>query len=205
MKALFIILFTFYSYGSFAQTAYEKAMSEALQLWEAGNSTEAAAKLERIAAAEKTQWLPAYYQALILITESFRVEDATQRTQLLQRGNTIITQKRTVGASSEWLVLEALALTSELAADPMNLGQKLSPKIINTYQQAVKADSENPRAIAGLAEFQIQTKKFMGGNSDKEYKDLQKALSLYENDQHRELFYPTWGRDRAEAMIQKQP
>ena len=41
MKALLIILLTFYSYGSFAQTAYEQAMNEALQLWEAGNSTEA--------------------------------------------------------------------------------------------------------------------------------------------------------------------
>lgn len=205
MKALLIVLLTFYSYGSFAQTAYEKAMSEALQLWEAGNNTEAAAKLERIAAAEKKQWLPSYYQALILITESFRATDATQRAQLVQGGNTIISQKSTLGASSEWLVLKALSLTSELTADPMNLGQKLSPKIIDTYQQALKADPENPRAMSGLAEFQIQTKKFTGGNIDKEYKDLQKALSLYENDQHNEPFYPSWGKDRAEAMIQKQP
>ncbi len=205
MKALLIIILTFYSYSSFAQTAYEKAMSEALQLWEAGNSAEAGAKLERIAAAEKKQWLPSYYQALILITESFRATDATQRAQLVQRGNTIISQKSTLGASAEWLVLKALSLTSELTADPMNLGRKLSPKIIETYQKALKADPENPRAIAGLAEFQIQTKKFTGGNSDKEYKDLQKALSLYENDQHKEPFYPTWGKDRAEAMIQKQP
>ncbi|MCL7988605.1 hypothetical protein M8998_11720 [Sphingobacterium sp. lm-10] len=204
MKVIMITLLILCSYNGFAQTPYEKSMSDALELWEKGHSTEAAAKLERIAAADKQTWLPAYYQALILITESFRATDISQKALFIQRGNAIISQKSSIGSPSEWLVLKALSITSELTADPMNLGQKLSPKIIASYQQALKADPENPRALHGLAEFQIQTKKFTGGNTDNEYKDLEKALSLYDNDRHKEPFYPSWGKDRVEAMMQKQ-
>ncbi len=201
MKLLLIFSTLLFSYAVSAQTRYEIAMDEAMMLWSDGKSVEAAAKLERIAAVQKDEWHPAYHQALILITQSFSAHDVSTRKQLLLSANAIIQQKKHMGPSAEWLVLTALSLTSELTADPMNLGQKLSPKIISTYQTALKVDPENPRALSGLAEFQINTKKFTGGNTDKEYGDLQKALSLFQQSTKEDKYDPSWGRERAESLL----
>ncbi|MFD2598095.1 tetratricopeptide repeat protein [Sphingobacterium corticis] len=203
MKTFFIALSLIMCQLAFAQNSYEKAMTEAMQLWEAGKTDEAAAKFERIASVEKKNWLPAYYQSLAYITKSFPLQDQTKRMELLQKATSIINEKQTLGSESEWLVLKAFVLTSEMITDPMNNAQKLSPKIIATYKKAIQADPENPRAIAGLAEFQIQSKRFTGGQTEQDYKDLEKALSLYDKDKTKGAFYPSWGKDRTEKMLTK--
>ena len=53
-----------------AQSNYEKGMQKAFELWET-NPTEASNLFERIAGAESDNWLPTYYAAQILITQSF--------------------------------------------------------------------------------------------------------------------------------------
>ena len=46
-----------------AQGQFEQGMGKAFQLWGEGKNTEASDLFERIAAAEKTSWLPNYYVA----------------------------------------------------------------------------------------------------------------------------------------------
>ena len=54
-----------------AQTPYEQGMPKALGLWREGKSKEASDVMERIASAEKNNWLPNYYVAMINTTEAF--------------------------------------------------------------------------------------------------------------------------------------
>ena len=53
---------------SSAQTQFEQGMTKAGGLWKEGKITEASAMYERIASAEKNNWLPNYYVALVNTT-----------------------------------------------------------------------------------------------------------------------------------------
>jgi hypothetical protein len=64
MKHLIVLLILTLSISLSAQSAYEKGMQSAMGLWSEGKNNEAVAMFERIAAAEKDNWLPNYYVAL---------------------------------------------------------------------------------------------------------------------------------------------
>lgn len=200
MKALIISILTLISSYSFGQTAYEKEMGKALGDWQAGKATEAIGQFERIAQAEKSNWIPKYYQGLVGVTESFKEQDADKKQKQIETSKALIpTDEKELNA--EWLVLKALALTSELTIDPMATAMLLSPQIIELYEKALKMEPNNPRALSGLADFQIQSKKFMGGDTKQECKDLEKAVSLFGQEKHETKFYPTWGKERAEMLL----
>lgn len=200
MKALIISILTLISSYSFGQTAYEKAMEKALGDWQSGKATEAIGQFERIAQAEKSNWIPKYYQGLVGVTESFKEQDADKKQKQIETSKALIpTDEKELNA--EWLVLKALALTSELTIDPMATAMLLSPQIIELYEKALKMEPNNPRALSGLADFQIQSKKFMGGDTKQECKDLEKAVSLFSQEKHETKFYPTWGKERAEMLL----
>ena len=68
-----------------AQGQFEQGMGKAFQLWGEGKNTEASDLFERIAAAEKTSWLPNYYVALVNTTTSFGTKDKEQINLLLSK------------------------------------------------------------------------------------------------------------------------
>lgn len=200
MKTILCILFSLSCLFSLAQSPYEDAMKQALSTWKSGNSTDAMAQFERIANVEKDNWIPLYYQALVATTSSFQTTDPKAKQSLIQKALSLLPSDPEK-TNSEWLVVRALALTADLASDPMNKAMELSPQVMASYQQALAMDPNNPRALAGLADFQIQSKKFMGGSTEQECKDLKKALSLFENDKKEIPFYPNWGKERAEQAL----
>lgn len=194
-----MVIFSLSSYG---QGKYEKAMGEALKTWSSGNAKEASAQFERIAQVEKDNWLPKYYQALTLVTSSFQIQDETEKSNVLKKiGELIPTDEKDL--NSEWLVVRALATTSDMITDPSGKAAILAPSIMGDYETAIKMDPNNPRAIVGLAEFSMQSKKFMGGDSKEECESIQKALPLYDTKKSDQPFYPSWGKERAEALLKE--
>lgn len=204
MKTLLLIISLIATQICTAQTAYKQAMQESLQLWHRGQTQEAMSKMERIASVEKDNWIPRYYQALIATLSSFQTTEITQKNTLLKIANDLIPQDKNA-LNAEWHVLKATILTSELTIDPMNNAMRLSPLIVANYEKAIIIDPNNPRAIAGLATFQIQRKKYTGGNTDQDYKNLEKAVSLFETQKNDTAFYPSWGKEQAQAILDSNP
>ncbi len=202
MKTLICTLLTLISFSVFAQGNYEKAMGEALQAWKDGKVKEASAQFERIAQVEKDNWIPKYYQALTLVTNSFQIKDETEKANALKKIGELI-PKEGKDLNSEWLVIRALATTSDMISDPMSKAAILSPSIMGDYEAGIKMDPNNPRAIIGLAEFSMQSKKFMGGDTKEECESIQKALPLFDTKKTDPAFYPSWGKERAEALLKE--
>ena len=71
MKKASVLLMFLVVQGVFAQSAYEKGMQKAFQFWGANNVLEASNTFERIATAEKENWLPSYYAAQVNIVSCF--------------------------------------------------------------------------------------------------------------------------------------
>jgi len=181
-----------------AQSQYEAGMQKAFMLWGEGKNTEASALFERIASAEKDNWLPNYYVALVNTTTAFTIKDKTQITALLAKAQESLDKELDKNSSnSELLVLQALINTAWIVADPMTNGMKLSAKTVEIYNKAIAIDPNNPRAVFGKAEFEIGGAKYFGSDTKPMCAQIDKAIELFSTFKPETPFHPKWGLDRA--------
>ena len=185
-----------------AQGQFEQGMGKAFQLWGEGKNTEASAMFERIAAAEKTSWLPNYYVAFVNTTTAFNTKDAAQMNLLLTKAqNAVDIEMIKTPNNPEFLIVQAMIHTARIASDPMTNGAKLSPVVMQLYSKAQAIAPENPRAIFGKAEFEIGAAQFWGTDTKPLCAQIEKAIGLFATFKPETLFSPKWGLDRAQAAL----
>ena len=200
-KIIIAIVFFITSLVS-AQGQFEQGMGKAFQLWDEGKNTEASAMFERIAAAEKTSWLPNYYVALVNTTTAFGTKDKEQISLLLDKAqNALDVELIKTPNNAELLVMQALIHTAWIAFDPMTNGQKLSGTVMELYAKAEALAPENPRAVFGKAEFEIGGAKFWGKDTKPMCAQIEKAIGLFATFKPETPFSPKWGLERAEAAL----
>jgi hypothetical protein len=185
-----------------AQTQYEQGMGKALGLWKEGKSTEASALFERIASAEKDNYLPNYYVALINTTEAFDPANKDKITSLLAKANAALDLELAKAPNNvELLVVQAMAKTALLASDPMTYGMTLSPKISGIYMKAYMLAPENPRVALCKAEFDLGGAKWTGADVKEICSRVEKSIDLFAKFKPETPFSPSWGLDRAQEAL----
>lgn len=185
-----------------AQGQFEQGMGKAFQLWGEGKDTEASAMFERIAAADKTSWLPNYYVAFVNTTTAFNTKDVAKMNELLGKAQNALDIELTKNPNNaELLVVQAMIHTARISADPMTNGAKLSPIVMQLYSKAQAIAPENPRAIFGKAEFEIGSAKFWGTDTKPMCAQIEKAIGLFATFKPETPFSPKWGLDRAQAAL----
>ena len=200
-KIIIAIVFFITSLVS-AQGQFEQGMGKAFQLWGEGKNTEASAMFERIAAAEKTSWLPNYYVALVNTTTAFGTKDKEQIDLLLTKAqNALDIELIKAPNNAELLVMQAMIHTAWIAFDPMTNGQKLSGTVMELYAKAQAIAPENPRVVFGKAEFEIGGAKFWGKDTTPMCAQIEKAIGLFATFKPQTPFSPKWGLERAEATL----
>ena len=199
---LFTAMLLFVGAIALAQSPYEQGMGKALGLWKEGKSADATALFERIAAAEKDNWLPNYYVALINTTEAFNPANKDKLSALLAKANAALDiELAKAPNNAELLVVQAMAKTALLASDPMTYGMTLAPKIGAIYMQASLLAPNNPRVVYCKAEFEIGGAKWTGADVKLLCKEVERSIDLFVNFKPETPFSPVWGLDRAkEAM-----
>jgi hypothetical protein len=185
-----------------AQTQYEQGMGKALGLWKEGKSNEASALFERIASAEKDNYLPNYYVALINTTEAFDPANKDKITSLLAKANAALDVELAKEPNNvELLVVQAMAKTALLASDPMTYGMTLSPKISGIYMKAYMLAPENPRVALCKAEFDLGGAKWTGADVKEICSRVEKSIDLFAKFKPETPFSPSWGLDRAQETL----
>ena len=185
-----------------AQTQYEQGMGKALGFWKEGKSTEAISLFERIASAEKDNWLPNYYVALISTTEAFNPANKDKITDLLAKANAALDiELAKTPNNAELLVVQAMAKTALLASDPMTYGMTLSPKINGIYMKASMLAPENPRVVMCKAEFDLGGAKWTGADVKEICTRIEKSIDLFSKFKPENQFSPSWGLDRAQEAL----
>ena len=185
-----------------AQTQYEQGMGKAMQLWGAGNDTEAVATFERIASVEKTNWLPNYYIAFISTIDVFGAKDKTKISALLTKAQDAVDNATAISPNNpEIMVVQAMLYTAILVQDPMTNGQKYSALAMEQYNKALAIDSKNPRVIFSKAEFEIGTAKYWGSDTKPMCEAIAKSIELFANLKPQTPFDPSWGLDRAQKAL----
>lgn len=187
-----------------AQAPFEQGMGKAMQLWGENKPTEAAALLERIAAAEKNSWLPNYYIALINTTEAFNPKNRENVNALLTKAQAVLDIETAKAPDNvELIVMQALIHTAWIAYDPMTNGMRLSATVIGLYNKAIALDPKNPRAVFGKAEFEIGGAQWTGADVKALCKDVERATVLFAAEKPAMPFAPSWGADRAQEQLAK--
>ena len=184
-----------------AQSNYEKGMQKAFELW-GTNPTEASNLFERIAAAETNNWLPSYYAAQVLITQSFNEKNKDKLDSQLKKAQDLINDANAISKNNaEILVMQAMLHTAYVAFDGATYGMSLSPKVASLYAQAEQIDPTNPRVVLNKADWGIGSARFFGQDTAPFCKDLQRAKELFANFKPETPFHPNWGKERAEQAL----
>ncbi|MCW4470570.1 hypothetical protein OGH69_16485 [Flavobacterium sp. MFBS3-15] len=185
-----------------AQSKFETGMQKAFALWGENKSTEAAAMFERIAAAEKTNWLPYYYVALVNTTDAFQTQDKEKIAALLAKAQEATDNALDLSPdNAELLVMQAMIHTAWIVADPMTNGMKLSGTVNEIYAKAMKIAPDNPRVVFQKAEFEIGGARYFGKDIKPMCAEIERAVGLFANFKPETQFHPNWGKERAEQAL----
>lgn len=187
-----------------AQTQYDQGMQKAFGLWKEGRNSEAAAMFERIAAAEKDNWLPSYYVALINTIEAFSTRDKDKLSALLDKAQAAQDNAEAISPNNpELMVTQALIHTAWIAYDPMNNGMKLSVKVNELYNKALAIAPNNPRVVLNKAEFDMGSAAYFGNDIKPMCEQVERAVSLFATFKPESAYHPKWGLDRALEVLAK--
>ncbi len=204
MKNIITIIALLLSLSLSAQDQYTQGMEKAFGLWKENKTTEATALFERIAQAEKDNWLPSYYAANVLISSSFQTKDKTTVNDMLENAKKHIDNAHKISPdNSEITTLEGLLYTGYVAMDPGTYGMTYSGKIMSLHQKAVGLDNNNPRAHANLIGYEIGSARFFGTDLSTFCERLQKVIPMFENQKQDVPFAPSYGLDRVKGSMQE--
>ena len=202
MKTIITSIAFFISSLLTAQGQYEQGMGNAMQLWGEGKSEEATALFERIASAEKANWLPSYYVAMVNTTEAFNPKNKEKVAALITKAQDAIDNATVISPNnSEIMVVQAMLYTAILMQDPMTNGQKYSSLAMEQYTKAQMIDPNNPRVVFSKAEFEIGSAKYWGTDTKPMCAAIAKSIELFANFKPETPFSPKWGLDRAQAAL----
>lgn len=204
MKNLLIIICLLSSLSLIGQDQYMKGMEKAFGLWGENKTTEAVALFERIAQAEKDNWLPSYYAANVLIVSSFSTKDKALVNEMLEKAKVhIATAHDRSPDNSEVTTMEGLLYTGYVAMDPATFGMTLSPKIMEMHKKAVTLDPANPRAQGNLVEYEIGGARFFNQDLKTFCDKLKAVIPLYENQKADYPFAPSQGIERVHTSMKE--
>ena len=202
MKTLIITTALLISSLLTAQTSYEQGMGKSLGLWGEGKAQEASALMERIAAAEKSNWLPNYYVALINTTEAFNPANKEKVPAMIIKAQDAIDNATLISPNNdEIMVVQAMLYTVILIQDPMTNGVKYTGLVMEQYGKALAINPNNPRAVFSKAEFEIGGAKYWGTDIKPMCAQIEKSIGLFANFKPETPFSPKWGLDRAQEAL----
>lgn len=222
MKKLLMIVAVVISVAAHAQSdRYADAMKKNLSMFDSAKTAadleNAAAGFQRIGDAEKTQWLPYYWEGLVLATEGWKyypnekgitevkVSDLSgTMTSLAGRINAALDKADALAtddsAKSEILTIRNMAATQQMLVDPQSRYMTFGAEAGQDLQKAMTLNPNNPRAyyLQGMSVF--GTPEQFGGGKEKAKPIFQKAVDLGSAETEKPL-YPHWGLDMSKAML----
>lgn len=204
MKKVFLFIVLFFALNATSQSNYEKGMQQAFALWDEGKSTEASQLFERIAAAEKENWLPPFYAAYIEILGSFGIKDETILNAKLSKAQKLLDDATSISENNpEIIITQALLNTAYIAFDGQRYGMTMSGKNSQLYVKALQIAPENPRVILGNAEWNMGAAAFFGKSTKPYCDEIKRAIEIGKEEKNDLTFYPRFQLKRAEEVLQK--
>ncbi|UKB83988.1 hypothetical protein LF887_23820 [Chryseobacterium sp. MEBOG06] len=209
-KYLLSFALAFMSLTAFAQTDYEKIMTEKIAKIETCKTPEEfqtlANDFQRIGSKESSQWLPQYYAAFSQIQKG-RLMMRTGNTQDLdgvaaQAEKYLGMAQNLAGAdNAEVHLLRKMAYSLRMMVNPQQRYMTDGARATEELNIAQKLDAANPRIALIKAEDIYFTPEQFGGSKTKGVEMFKDALAKFNAYKPRTALDPNWGKGEAEYFI----
>ena len=184
---------------------YVAAMNKNLALFDSAKTSQdfqnLEASFERIANAEKTQWLPYYYAGLCEANYGF-FDPKGDKDAIGTKVLDLAAKADAIQKSDETKAISYMGYILQLLVDPqgryMTYGQNANKEL----EEGLKINPNNPRLYYLKGQGILNTPDFMGGGKAPAKPILEKAVELFNVEKPQPL-YPSWGKSRAVAALEK--
>ena len=194
--------------GTYAQSdKFKQAMETNISSLDAAKSAaelqNVAASFERIANAEKTQWLPFYYAAIASIWKGFAAPKEEMDDIATQAENLLAKAEALEANNAEIFLAKNMASTIHMLVDPQTRWQTYGSKAAQDLAAAKKLDANNPRVYFLEGQSLFGTPVQFGGGKDKAKPLFEKSVALFDTYKPVNNLYPNWGKKNAADMVEQ--
>jgi hypothetical protein len=204
MKQLLVIASFFMATLVNAQGKFEAGMGKGLGMMKEAKTApalaEASAFFERMADAEKTQWLPYYYAALTLYQSAW-ADPKADKDKIGEACKVLVSKGMAIEKTADLYCLEQQVAVLQMMVDAMNRWQTYGAAATAALENAKKVDATNPRIyyLEGMTKF--NTPEAFGGGKSVAKPLFAKSVELFKTYKPATPFHPTWGADEAAKQL----
>jgi hypothetical protein len=213
MKKQFLLLTAcFIALTSFSQNEkYTKAMEQLVPAVDTTQSadglTTLANSFQRIADAEKNQWLPYYYAALANVSAAYvmsmgQMGMADKTDPIADKAESLLNKAEELSKdNSEIYCVKKMIASLRLIGDPQNRYMTYGPAAEEALNKAKSLNPSNPRVTLLEAQDKLFTPEQFGGSKTEAKKLFEEALKKYETFKPETSIHPTWGLAQAKYFL----
>ena len=211
-----IILFGFsllittisFSQGTSVNSKFEKAVSENLKVLDTarypGTLITLANNFDRIANAEKKEWLPYYYTAYCYTMLALGTPDVSQVDALADKAESYLQKADELNPkNSEVSCLYGMITAARITVDPMNRWQQMSVDLQTYLSKAKAEDPGNPRPYLLEGNTKLRTPESMGGGKVAAKSIFEEAVKRYDSFKPESALYPNWGKQYVVGLLER--
>lgn len=157
---------------------------------------------ERIATAEKTQWLPFYYAAFIHVNLGFMQQDKEKIDGIADKATALIEiADSLMPANSEISCIKSMIASCHMMVNPMQRWMEYGKESGENMQAAMLQDPTNPRPYFLKGQGLKFTPEQFGGGCKTAKPEFQKAIDKYATFKPASELHPTWGQSQVEGLM----
>lgn len=205
---LTLCLIVWFTTATYAQSErYMGAMQKNLSLMESSFKNPAdllslANNFERIATAEKNQWLPYYYAAFCQVNLGFMEQDKDKVDAIADKANALIEKADSLMPNhSEIACIKSMIATCHMLVNPMQRWQQYGTASNNFIDAAIKQNTNNPRPYYLRGQSLKNTPENFGGGCKTAKPVLEMALEKFNAFSPANLLEPNWGKPQLEQVL----
>lgn len=157
---------------------------------------------ERIANAEKNQWLPYYYAALCQVNYAYMEQDKSKIDAIADKATLLIDKADSLSPdNSEISCVKSMIASSHMMVNPMQRYMEYGAEINLHLDAAMKQDPSNPRPEYLKGQGLKYTPEQFGGGCATAKPVLQASLDKYNAFKPASELHPNWGKQRVELLL----
>ncbi|MBV8327068.1 hypothetical protein [Chryseobacterium sp.] len=209
-KYLLSFALAFISLTAFAQTDYEKIMTDKIAKIQAARTPEEIQTLsndfQRIGSKESAQWLPQYYAAFSQIQKGrlmMRNGNMQELDGIAEQAEKYLAMAQNLAGAdnAEIHLLKKMAYSLRMMVNPQQRFMTDGARASEELTVAEKLDPSNPRIALIKAEDTYFTPEQYGGSKTKGVEMFKAALTQFNNYKPKSALDPNWGKSEAEYFI----
>lgn len=185
-----------------------RAIEKNLSILDTANTVETAMLLknnfERIADAEKGEWIAQYYAAMANATISMREKDNILKEEIIDKAEAYLNRADSLQPNnSEIYVIKSMIVYARITVSPMERFMTLSPLATKYMATATELDPENPRIYLQNGMVVMFTPEMMGGGKAKAKPILLTAKEKFEKFIPASSIHPNWGKSLLVELLKR--